>query len=84
MPGPATTASRVPAFDRMSEETQTTMVTGRIPVVYVAGSGHTGSTLLALLLDSHPEICCVGETSIKPPIVQSGAKAASRTLRPPA
>jgi hypothetical protein len=51
------------------------MVTGRIPVVYVAGSGHTGSTLLALLLDSHPEICCVGETSIKPPIVKRGGGA---------
>jgi hypothetical protein len=48
------------------------MAIGRIPVVYVAGSGHTGSTLLALILDSHPEICCVGETSIKPAIVKRG------------
>jgi hypothetical protein len=44
-------------------------------VVYVAGSGHTGSTLLALLLDSHPEIACVGETSVKPKIRRKGGEA---------
>lgn len=37
----------------------------RLPVVYLAGSGHTGSTLLALFLDSHPRIVSVGETSFK-------------------
>jgi hypothetical protein len=40
-----------------------------LPVVFVAGSGHTGSTLLALVMDSHPEIACVGETAVKPKIV---------------
>src|SRR5687767_10084147 len=49
------------------------MPTERLPVVFVAGSGHTGSTLLALVLDSHPEIVCVGESSIKPQIVRRGA-----------
>jgi hypothetical protein len=49
------------------------MPTERLPVVFVAGSGHTGSTLLALVLDSHPEIACVGESSIKPQIVRRGA-----------
>jgi hypothetical protein len=44
-------------------------------VVYVAGSGHTGSTLLALLLDSHPDIACVGETSVKPKIRRKGGQA---------
>ncbi len=34
-------------------------------VVYLAGSGHTGSTLLALFLDSHPRIVSVGETAFK-------------------
>jgi hypothetical protein len=46
--------------------------------VYVAGSGHTGSTLLALLLDSHPEIACVGETSVKPKIRRKGGQARQR------
>jgi hypothetical protein len=41
------------------------MTTGRLPVVYLAGSGHTGSTLLALFLDAHPRIVSVGETSFK-------------------
>ena len=49
------------------------MSAARTPVLYVAGSGHTGSTLLALLLDSHPEIACVGESSIKPTIVNRGS-----------
>ncbi|HUE86408.1 MAG TPA: sulfotransferase [Vicinamibacterales bacterium] len=34
-------------------------------VVYLAGSGHTGSTLLALFVDAHPRIVSVGETSLK-------------------
>lgn len=34
-------------------------------VGYLAGSGHTGSTLLALLLDTHPHIVSVGETAFK-------------------
>lgn len=37
----------------------------KLPVVYLAGSGHTGSTLLALFLDSHPRIVSVGETAFK-------------------
>jgi len=45
------------------------------PVLYVAGSGHSGSTLLALLLDSHPEIACIGETAVKPKIRRRGATA---------
>ena len=47
-------------------------------IVYVAGSGHTGSTLLALLLDSHPDIACVGETSVKPKIRRKGGEADQR------
>jgi hypothetical protein len=34
-------------------------------LVYLAGSGHTGSTLLALFMDAHPQIVSVGETSFK-------------------
>jgi hypothetical protein len=51
------------------------MSVDRARVVYVAGSGHTGSTLLALLLDSHPEIACVGETAVKPKIRRKGGQA---------
>jgi hypothetical protein len=54
------------------------MPTAPIRVVYVAGSGHTGSTLLALLMDSHPEIACVGETSVKPKIRRRGDETAHR------
>jgi hypothetical protein len=41
-------------------------------VVYLAGSGHTGSTLLALLMDSHPAIVSVGEIAVKPRIRRRG------------
>jgi hypothetical protein len=51
------------------------MSNDRPRVVYVAGSGHTGSTLLALLLDSHPDIACVGETAVKPKIRRKGGEA---------
>jgi sulfotransferase family protein len=40
-------------------------VSEHLPVVYLAGSGHTGSTLLALFLDAHPRIASVGETAFK-------------------
>jgi hypothetical protein len=45
---------------------------GKLRVVYVAGSGHTGSTLLAMLLDAHPRIVSVGEISVKPKIRRRG------------
>jgi sulfotransferase family protein len=41
-------------------------------VVYLAGSGHTGSTLLAMFLDAHPRIVSVGETSFKRDIQRRG------------
>ena len=37
----------------------------KLRVVYLAGSGHTGSTLLALFVDAHPRIASVGETAFK-------------------
>jgi hypothetical protein len=37
----------------------------RLRVGYLAGSGHTGSTLLALFMDCHPQIVSVGETAMK-------------------
>lgn len=52
-----------------------TPVTGKIPVVYLAGSGHTGSTLLAMLADVHPSVASVGEIAIKPKIRQRGDEA---------
>jgi hypothetical protein len=42
------------------------MSSGRLRVGYLAGSGHTGSTLVALLMDCHPNIASVGETAFKP------------------
>jgi hypothetical protein len=44
----------------------------RLRVVYLAGSGHTGSTLLALFLDAHPRIVSVGETSFKRKVQRRG------------
>lgn len=41
-------------------------------VVYVVGSSHSGSTLLALLSDEHPQIASVGETAIKTRIRREG------------
>jgi hypothetical protein len=41
-------------------------------VVYLAGSGHTGSTLVALLMDAHPAIASVGEIAVKPKIRRRG------------
>jgi hypothetical protein len=32
-----------------------------MPLVYILAASHSGSTLLALLLGSHPDICTVGE-----------------------
>ncbi|HET9468064.1 MAG TPA: hypothetical protein VFO48_06630, partial [Vicinamibacterales bacterium] len=41
-------------------------------LVYLAGSGHTGSTLLALLMNAHPAVASVGEVAIKPKIRHKG------------
>ena len=32
-----------------------------VTIIYIAGIGHSGSTLLDVLLGSHPDICGVGE-----------------------
>lgn len=37
---------------------------GRIPLLYLLAASHSGSTLLAMLLGSHPEICTVGELKL--------------------
>ena len=37
------------------------MTNSRAPLVYILAASHSGSTLLAMLLASHPEICTVGE-----------------------
>lgn len=46
--------------------------TDRVRVVYLAGSGHTGSTLLALFADAHPRIVSVGETAFKRRVQRQG------------
>ena len=46
-----------------------------IPVTYVVGSSHSGSTLLALLLDQHPQVASVGETAVKRRIRLAGRAA---------
>ncbi len=43
-----------------------------VPVVYVVGSSHSGSTLLALLGSQHPQVASVGEASVKPSIRRAG------------
>ena len=30
-------------------------------VIYLAGMSHSGSTLLSLMLNAHPDICAAGE-----------------------
>ncbi len=39
------------------------VVKDRIPYVYMVASSFSGSTLLAMLLDAHPEIASIGEVS---------------------
>lgn len=34
-----------------------------LPYAFILGMSHSGSTLLAFLLNAHPEIVCIGETS---------------------
>jgi hypothetical protein len=48
----------------------------KIPVIYVVGSSHSGSTLIAFLADQHPEIASVGETAVKRRIRWEGRAAA--------
>jgi len=36
----------------------------KIPVVYLLAASHSGSTLLALLLNGHPDLCSVGELKV--------------------
>jgi hypothetical protein len=40
---------------------------GRLPFVYILGAGHSGSTLLAMLMGGHPRICTIGE--VKAPAI---------------
>lgn len=35
--------------------------TGKIPVLFIVGSGHCGSTLLDMLLSAHPDVFGIGE-----------------------
>lgn len=43
-----------------------------LPVIYILGAGHSGSTLLAMLLGMHPRICTIGE--VKAPALGSAAE----------
>ena len=47
----------------------------RLPVTYVVGSSHSGSTLIAFLADQHPQIASVGETAVKRRIRREGRAA---------
>ena len=47
-------------------------------MTYVVGSSHSGSTLIALLADQHPQIASVGETAIKRRIRREGRTADQR------
>lgn len=50
----------------------------RLPVTYVVGSSHSGSTLIAFLADQHPRIASVGETAVKRRIRREGRAAQQR------
>lgn len=39
------------------------MGNAKLSVVFLTGSGHTGTTLLALFMDAHPQIASVGEVT---------------------
>lgn len=53
-------------------------MTKRLPVTYVVGSSHSGSTLIAFLADQHPLIASVGETAIKRRIRREGRASEQR------
>ena len=40
------------------------MTAEKLRVVYILAASHSGSTLLSMLLNSHPEVCTVGELKI--------------------
>jgi hypothetical protein len=42
------------------------MAEKKIKVIYIGGVEHSGSTLLGLILEQHPEVNCVGELSLLP------------------
>jgi hypothetical protein len=44
-------------------------MTGKIPIIYIAGSSHSGSTLLDLLLGSHSAVESVGEAKKIPELL---------------
>jgi len=44
---------------------------GPVPFVYILGAGHSGSTLLAMLMGRHPRICTIGEA--KAPAIGASA-----------
>ena len=67
----STTANRQEATAACQESGQITP-NGKLRVVYLAGTGHSGSTLLAILLHAHPRVATVGETSVKPKIRHRG------------
>jgi hypothetical protein len=39
------------------------VVADKLRVVFLSGSGHTGTTLLALFMDAHPQVTSVGEVA---------------------
>lgn len=64
------TVSRVPETPAVMEPSR------RLRVVYVVGSSHSGSTLLAMLANQHPAVASVGETAIKRRIRTEGRTSA--------
>jgi hypothetical protein len=48
------------------------MIDRRIPIIYILSNGRSGSTLLDLLLGSHPEIWTLGEVQLLPREVHQG------------
>ncbi len=55
--------SRGPATGRVNH-TLPRPGNGKIRIAYILSASHSGSTLLAMLLNAHPEICTVGELKV--------------------
>ena len=48
-------------MNKKLQESTTAGKTSKIRLIYILAASHSGSTLLAMLLSSHPDVCTVGE-----------------------
>ena len=48
----------------MKNKDELTIIEDKIKVLYIAGGGHSGSTILSLILETSHEVCNLGITNI--------------------